>query len=448
MNIFTPFAPSKQKGFTLVEMLVAVAIFSVVMIIAVGSLVSIIDANRKARTQKTVLNNLNATLETMSRNIREGNNYMIVSPSHFSFTDVKGRSVEYRLVGGLINRRIDGGTMSPITADEVQVDQLQFEWITNSDITDPVRKVLVTVRGTVGPSTDRASSEFNIQSLVSQRYRPSVGGAPLVISEVAPNIVCPFQPAPGRVIVNLAEVRTNDNILRQCSVVPANFPTCKTEITFDLGPGEEVPPGTYDVKLAAYDDHCGNGYHQLPGPFPAGGYKRFPRASDGSHPIESQIIPGLVNYPAYTIDGLSYYHPNNPPDGPQPEGFVQNDPSEPGGLEFECHDPSDACTGSYCQAHEQYYIEAYDTDISVLAPLFTSGNTRDIPYTVNVALPPDDVGTVTVNPGEKINRVKALHAIPLNDPTASSRVNSLMPSCVAFDDVGGVSPINVNITPF
>lgn len=436
---------TSSRGFTLVEMIIAVAIFSVVMLIAVGSLVSIIDANRKAHTQKTVLNNLTATLETISRNIREGSNFTIVAPDHFTFVDRDGRFVQYRLIGTSVGRSIDNSAFSSITAPDVFIEQLQFEWIMSSDLSNPVRKVLITARGSVGPSFDRASSEFNLQSLVSQRFRPSIGGGPGVISETEPDLVCPFEPAPGRVVVNLAEVKVFASILRQCPTVPSTSLGCQTEITFDLDPSEVVPPGTYDVKLASYDDHCGDGFYD---PGPGTPHLRFPRAPDKSHPIDNTTaFLGNINpFPAFTVDGLFHYHEDN-----EPDSFVQNDPSEPGGLSFECHDVPDDCSEGYCQAHEQFYIEAYDTDVSVLSPLFTSGITRDVPFNINIPLPPDDVGTVTIDPGEKINRVKALHAFPLIDSepgSLNSGVNSVMPNCIAFDAIGGVTPTDVEITPF
>ena len=66
---------NKRKGFSLVEMLVSVALFSAVMLIGAGALLSLIDANRKAQSLNSVMNNLNFALESMSRNIRVGTTY-------------------------------------------------------------------------------------------------------------------------------------------------------------------------------------------------------------------------------------------------------------------------------------------------------------------------------------------------------------------------------------
>lgn len=69
------FVKTTQAGFTLIELLVSISVFAVVMMVAVGSLVSVVDANRKSQTIKSVVNNLNFALESMSKNIRTGFHY-------------------------------------------------------------------------------------------------------------------------------------------------------------------------------------------------------------------------------------------------------------------------------------------------------------------------------------------------------------------------------------
>jgi prepilin-type N-terminal cleavage/methylation domain-containing protein len=64
-----------QKGFTLVELIVAVGLFTVVMFISTGALLSIVNLNKKAQAQQSVINNLSSTMESMVRNIRTGTSY-------------------------------------------------------------------------------------------------------------------------------------------------------------------------------------------------------------------------------------------------------------------------------------------------------------------------------------------------------------------------------------
>ena len=56
-------------------MIVALGIFTVVALVAIGALVRITDANRKSITLKTTINNLNFALESLSREMRVGGGY-------------------------------------------------------------------------------------------------------------------------------------------------------------------------------------------------------------------------------------------------------------------------------------------------------------------------------------------------------------------------------------
>src|SRR3989344_6982804 len=64
-----------SRGFSLVEMVVSVALFAIIMLVAVGALLSLVDANRKARALESVMNNLNISLDSMIRAMRMGTTY-------------------------------------------------------------------------------------------------------------------------------------------------------------------------------------------------------------------------------------------------------------------------------------------------------------------------------------------------------------------------------------
>lgn len=66
---------STQKGFTLIEIIVSLAIFTIVAVIAVGAFLKIVDANTKSQTLKTAINNVNFALESMTREMRVGSIY-------------------------------------------------------------------------------------------------------------------------------------------------------------------------------------------------------------------------------------------------------------------------------------------------------------------------------------------------------------------------------------
>jgi prepilin-type N-terminal cleavage/methylation domain-containing protein len=70
-----------NSGFTLIEMLVSVGLFSVVMLVAVAAILSIIGNNKKAQGINNVVNNLNFAIESMVRDMKTGYLYKCTYPS-------------------------------------------------------------------------------------------------------------------------------------------------------------------------------------------------------------------------------------------------------------------------------------------------------------------------------------------------------------------------------
>ena len=183
-----------NRGFTLIEVMVAVTIFSVVMTVALGSLLAMSESNRRAEALKSVINNLNFSLENMSRSIRTGYNYhcgtggdlALPSPqdctgagaSYFAYRSADGFNIAYCLDGTAIKRQIVAGGVAlsgscnssnfvPITSSEVLVEALQFVVIGAQDIAIQP-KTTILLSGSVrlqGAQTSR----FDLQTSVTQR---------------------------------------------------------------------------------------------------------------------------------------------------------------------------------------------------------------------------------------------------------------------------------------
>lgn len=165
-----------KRGFTLIEMMVAIFLFSVVMVIATGALVSILGADRKAQAVEAVMNNLNFALDSMTRAIRTGSHYDCgFSPCNgggstkFTFVDTDGQTVIYRYNAGTkrIERSINAGAFQPLTSPSITVTNLRFSAIgeNGSDTIQP--RVLITVQGTAGEG--KAATDFNLEMLATQR---------------------------------------------------------------------------------------------------------------------------------------------------------------------------------------------------------------------------------------------------------------------------------------
>ncbi|OGD68233.1 hypothetical protein A2996_02960 [Candidatus Campbellbacteria bacterium RIFCSPLOWO2_01_FULL_34_15] len=163
-----------DEGFLLVEVIVAVALFSVVMTVGIVALLSLVQANERSQRFKIVSNNLNLALESISKEIRVGTGFTCGADcsgdDSFSFTSKDNEEIIYRLsTEDRIERRVDGGSFIDITAEDIVIDKLEFYVRGNSVIPDGSQpKVEIYVSGYSGErDTDRM--RFDLQTIVSQR---------------------------------------------------------------------------------------------------------------------------------------------------------------------------------------------------------------------------------------------------------------------------------------
>lgn len=185
----------QSRGFSLIEMLVSVALFATVMLISMGALLTLVDAARKARSLESVMNNLNISLDGMVRSIRQGTeyhcgsaavptnladaacpggnpaNFAIVSFAPYNATPVTlAQRWAYKFETGRIYKSSNGGAMyEAITAPEVIITDMKFyiAGTSRGDVMQP--KVVIVIKGRVGEATARSSSTFYIQATAVQR---------------------------------------------------------------------------------------------------------------------------------------------------------------------------------------------------------------------------------------------------------------------------------------
>ena len=182
-----------NRGFTIVEVLVSFAVFTLVITGSIGAMVAVINANRKTQALQLVINNLNFALESMTRIIRIGHGYHCRSDLPGSFSafaiplDCPGGGtylavessrgdisnpldqVVFRHIETRIERSEDSGqTWFPITAPEVLINDFKFTAVgtDSSDNKQPI--VTITINGSAGTS-QKTITEFKIQTSVSQR---------------------------------------------------------------------------------------------------------------------------------------------------------------------------------------------------------------------------------------------------------------------------------------
>lgn len=168
-----------KKGFTLIELMTALSIFIIVMTISMGSILGAFDANRKSRSLKSVMNNLNLAVESMSREMRYGQTYHcgsgdVTLPQNcpeggtlVSFLSSEAEQITYRLNGTALERRVGEGDYVAVTAPEVVIDDLTF-YVLGTDPEDTLQpKILIKIESHAG--SGRGRSDFTLQTMVSQR---------------------------------------------------------------------------------------------------------------------------------------------------------------------------------------------------------------------------------------------------------------------------------------
>ena len=174
------------RGFTLIEMIVAVGLFAVVSLVAVSALLSLVDANRKAQALQSVINNLNVAVDGMARAIREGSNYRCDAPNggdctnggtSFYFEPYSGDSSNpgddwlYSFHDGRLYKSENGSSSGEIsiTAPEVSIESMVF-YVFGSTRGDSVQpKVMIVIKGTAGGEKIKVRTTFHIQSTAVQR---------------------------------------------------------------------------------------------------------------------------------------------------------------------------------------------------------------------------------------------------------------------------------------
>lgn len=186
---------SKIKGFTLIETLVAVTLFTFVTFVAVSALFSLQEFNNKLKITKKIYENVYLSMDIISSDLKQGTNFenlyysslsgegniCSASPGGNSFDSClsfdylnvgnsnSSSRVGYYLESGKIKKYSDPTVTQSITSDDIEITKLKFVLVgTNNfsagDTQQPMMKIIVKGKSKTVPITN-----FYIESLISQR---------------------------------------------------------------------------------------------------------------------------------------------------------------------------------------------------------------------------------------------------------------------------------------
>ncbi len=172
---------SYHRGFTLMEVMVSVSIFTIVVTVGIGALLSINESYRKSQTDRKTIDSLAYTLESMSRRIRTAKTWTTASGSpttSFAFIDQDGIIVSYQYdtvtpdhIAMTQSNPITGSIeTSDITPADVRIDT-SFPGggmiFTPYESPDGQKYLQINIGGKVDEG--RQTSEFVLQTSVSKR---------------------------------------------------------------------------------------------------------------------------------------------------------------------------------------------------------------------------------------------------------------------------------------
>ena len=142
------------EGFTLVELLVSIALFSILVSIAAGGFVNALRTERQAAAMMAAESNVSIAFEQMAREMRTGYLFchdlsgnstcpacsviatdpdpteqdtpLLSCPNFIEYYNADAEKVDYSLVNGVIERSVNGSPPQAITGDNVSIRYLTF----------------------------------------------------------------------------------------------------------------------------------------------------------------------------------------------------------------------------------------------------------------------------------------------------------------------------------
>ncbi|MDP2641469.1 MAG: prepilin-type N-terminal cleavage/methylation domain-containing protein [Candidatus Yanofskybacteria bacterium] len=172
-----------QKGFTLVELLVGMALFAFMGGVAANFFISALSFQRETLAAEPLVDRLSFSAEYMSRALRgaqkelnspaclssHGINYEPLGENGIRFINAAGLCKEFFLEENQIRERTVGGQSTPLTPKEVYVEGLKFALLgaSQSDTLQP--RVSFSIIGKAQGTGPESQHVLYLQTTISQR---------------------------------------------------------------------------------------------------------------------------------------------------------------------------------------------------------------------------------------------------------------------------------------
>ncbi len=203
----------ENRGFTMIEMMIATTLFAIIMIIGIGAVLNVNSTHKKSQTLRAVIDNVHFITEDMARSMRIGANYrcpaglpvgavldgegnLLSAPisdgapqncsfnpvsntltfafdpvgADFNDTDDVSDQVIYAMSGQGVFKSINGGTdFLKLTPPELQIDITKSGFVVLGTGVDGMQpRVTIRLAGEV-EYRPGITTLFNLQTTVTQR---------------------------------------------------------------------------------------------------------------------------------------------------------------------------------------------------------------------------------------------------------------------------------------
>ena len=192
---------NNQKGYTIIETMIAVSLFLVVISIGMSALLNANLIHQKSRDTRSIMDNLSFIMEDISRNLRTGSSYYCIAlPDTFNFSmpksgqDCQGIAFEpalgttspndqwvYYVDNGRILKSTQGpytdpstnANYIPLTPDEVVIDAVSGFSVLGAEspsaVPNDFQQPFVAIRLSGKITFKDVSTSFSLQTSISQR---------------------------------------------------------------------------------------------------------------------------------------------------------------------------------------------------------------------------------------------------------------------------------------
>ena len=173
----------ENRGFTIIETMIAVSLFSVVILYGMNALFSINLLEKKSQGMRSIMDNLSFAMEEMGRNLRTGYDYHCIndgnllntSPescefgSGISFKTSGGAQWVYNISGGALVKSVDGGSsLITLTSPEIVVDSFSGFSVLGAELEDDSQPLVrIKLEGEIKDSG--VDTPFSLQTSISER---------------------------------------------------------------------------------------------------------------------------------------------------------------------------------------------------------------------------------------------------------------------------------------